>query len=771
MTEIVAVKAKDLDSGQNARISYRLSEESSVFGIHTASGSIFVKSVFDREKIAEYHILVIATDHGQPQLSSNATVQIKVLDVNDNSPICPTAAAATFTIAEDSDSGAVFGRVIASDPDEGLNGSLTYRLQVEDVNFAIKNNGELVLKRKLSSKELKKETRLSVIVLDRNGDSLARSVICPVRVVGVKAHSKVKFLEPVDRVIRHVFSQKSSVVRNNRLIKEECGSGCLLKVLNATNVAKWDIEKSDISRNFEIQNNTLRTSAHFNEAAIEDSRTLSVTAFDVNDRKRQITFTIRTAPNSRISPKQGEKTTVVRISKTARVGSRLATISKNRDSKSIWRLENETDMFYLDGVSSTLYLASSFRRTRDASYQLKVLEMMAPDYIHIEQHDLFVEVEPENLHWPRFPDCPQFFTVKENEPTGSMIGKVPGFDEDEGSAGQLSYSIVQGPLGLFSVDPDTAEILLTRPLRWEKDLSLFIVVEAEDNFRDITKRKRSRCVVFIDVEDINDHAPQFISSSNITVDADFVDGDIIHYVIANDEDDGQNAKITYTIIDGNMDDAFVIDPNSGSGWPHLELFSYFISDEDMLQLADDGKLLMMKKLMPGNYTYFVIATKSEQMADWASVDLTITGGNQYPPRISPSSCGNLTIRENVAAERLTRIYAHDQDDGADGEIFYKIVGKLTFKLTERCSPSSKRVMDSERVEPHSFTTERDILPTISLILAAHLLCICLFLCVFRSYAMRKTHIDERLSVCMCVSVCSQSLCTDFSSRDLQKLQG
>lgn len=43
-----------------------------------------------------------------------------------------------------------------------------------------------------------------------------------------------------------------------------------------------------------------------------------------------------------------------------------------------------------------------------------------------------------------------------------------GYDADEGVGGQLSYSIVQGPLGLFSVDPDTSEILLTRSLHWEK---------------------------------------------------------------------------------------------------------------------------------------------------------------------------------------------------------------------------------------------------------------------------------------------------------------
>lgn len=65
MADILTVKARDLDSGQNARISYRLSKENSDFGIHAASGNVFVKSLLDRETIAEYRLLVIAADHGR----------------------------------------------------------------------------------------------------------------------------------------------------------------------------------------------------------------------------------------------------------------------------------------------------------------------------------------------------------------------------------------------------------------------------------------------------------------------------------------------------------------------------------------------------------------------------------------------------------------------------------------------------------------------------------------------------------------------------------
>ncbi|VBB28755.1 unnamed protein product [Acanthocheilonema viteae] len=729
MTDILTIQAKDLDSEQNGRISYRLSEANHHFGIHPVIGNIFVKATLDRETIAEHRLLVIASDQGKPELFSQATVHVKILDVNDNSPSCPTVN--SFMLTDDIDVGEIFEKVIATDPDEGLNGSLSYRLQVEDVSFAIQENGELFVKRKLSEKDYRKESRLSVIVLDRNGDIQARSTTCQIRIIIGKIHSKVKFLEPMDRIIK---------------IDEKCTSGRLLKVLNATDVARWEIEMSDISGNFEILNNTLRTSAYFNAASIKDSRTLSVIAFDNDGRQKQITFIISTSTLE--MSHLGDKTTLIRIPKTTPIGSKLVTLNNEQISEAFWHLQNETDAFYLDSTTSTLYLTTNLRWTRDKSYLLKVQKRNPQDYYQVEQQNVYIEVEPANIHWPKFSNCPRFFTIKENEPTGSIIGRVSAEDAEEDIGKQLSYSIVEGSTDLFSIDPDTAEILLIRSLHWRQDLSLFLVVEVEDNYRDVTKR--SHCAVFIDVEDTNDHQPQFLSSQKITIDNDFIDGDVIHHVVAVDDDAGDNAKITYALIDGNVDDAFLIDPNTGtlvlrhrfngernvrirasdngvplkyaeknitvkfdsdrrqwrffpqrkyfismnstatpgtvlfdfleirSDWPHMKLFSYFVSENDALQLSDDGKLILLKEITSGKYDWLVIASGGERLVDWASVHLSVISANHYPPRISSSSCGNLTIRENIAAKHLTRIYAWDEDDGNDGEIFYRIV--VFFKL-------------------------------------------------------------------------------------------
>lgn len=63
------------------------------------------------------------------------------------------------------------------------------------------------MKKKPSTSELYKEHRLSVIVLDRNGDNQSRSTVCTVHVNIEKAVSKVKFTEPVNHMIRFVLNR------------------------------------------------------------------------------------------------------------------------------------------------------------------------------------------------------------------------------------------------------------------------------------------------------------------------------------------------------------------------------------------------------------------------------------------------------------------------------------------------------------------------------------------------------------------------------------
>ncbi|XP_037944011.1 cadherin-89D-like, partial [Teleopsis dalmanni] len=82
------VLAVDLDYGENANVSYSLSELDLPFKIKTLSGVIKIMGTLDREVRAKYNFQVIAMDNAEPlyRMSSTVEVEVNVLDLNDNKP-------------------------------------------------------------------------------------------------------------------------------------------------------------------------------------------------------------------------------------------------------------------------------------------------------------------------------------------------------------------------------------------------------------------------------------------------------------------------------------------------------------------------------------------------------------------------------------------------------------------------------------------------------------------------------------------------------------
>lgn len=92
-TSIIQVVASDSDSGPNGDISYSILPESDPYGHFAVSGAgvVTVARPLDRETVAGYELVVMATDRGTPPLSGSVTVRLPLLDVNDNGPELETA--------------------------------------------------------------------------------------------------------------------------------------------------------------------------------------------------------------------------------------------------------------------------------------------------------------------------------------------------------------------------------------------------------------------------------------------------------------------------------------------------------------------------------------------------------------------------------------------------------------------------------------------------------------------------------------------------------
>uniref|UniRef100_A0A6Q2WXN6 Uncharacterized protein n=1 Tax=Esox lucius TaxID=8010 RepID=A0A6Q2WXN6_ESOLU len=87
-SSVARLSASDSDSGQNKEVTYSILQESDPLGQFSIdqSGLVTVASPLDRETAAQHHLVILATDHGSPALTGSTTIQLALLDINDNGP-------------------------------------------------------------------------------------------------------------------------------------------------------------------------------------------------------------------------------------------------------------------------------------------------------------------------------------------------------------------------------------------------------------------------------------------------------------------------------------------------------------------------------------------------------------------------------------------------------------------------------------------------------------------------------------------------------------
>lgn len=124
-TPVVKVEARDLDSGENGRISYSLISSDGYFKIDPVTGQISTEKELDSERNQKHTLTVMARDHGSPVKSSTTTLAIAVTDVNDNAPMFQRPKYEQ-NVKEDVAIGTAILRVRAVDADVGSTNRMVY---------------------------------------------------------------------------------------------------------------------------------------------------------------------------------------------------------------------------------------------------------------------------------------------------------------------------------------------------------------------------------------------------------------------------------------------------------------------------------------------------------------------------------------------------------------------------------------------------------------------------------------------------------------------
>uniref|UniRef100_A0AAY4DHK2 Cadherin domain-containing protein n=1 Tax=Denticeps clupeoides TaxID=299321 RepID=A0AAY4DHK2_9TELE len=189
-TFITSPSASDADMNENGRITYSLVDSKGEGGraysavtINPVTGEIHSSRSFNYEEIKAFQLHVQATDAGVPQLSSNVTVNVFVLDENDNSPVIlppysGQGSVSTENVPYSAEAGYFVAKIRAVDADSGYNALLSYHISEPRGNSLFRigtSSGEIRTKRRMSDNDLK--THPLLILVSDSGEPSQTSTV------------------------------------------------------------------------------------------------------------------------------------------------------------------------------------------------------------------------------------------------------------------------------------------------------------------------------------------------------------------------------------------------------------------------------------------------------------------------------------------------------------------------------------------------------------------------------------------------------------------
>ncbi|XP_033621772.1 cadherin EGF LAG seven-pass G-type receptor 1, partial [Fukomys damarensis] len=193
-TSIATISATDEDTGENARITYVLEDPVPQFRIDPNTGTIYTMTELDYEDQAAYTLAITARDNGIPQKSDTTSLEILILDANDNVPrfLRDFYQGSVF---EDAPPSTSVLQVSATDRDSGPNGRLLYTFQGGDDghgDFYIEPTSGVIRTQRRLDRENVAVYNLRALAVDRGSPAaLSASVEIQVTVLDINDNPPV----------------------------------------------------------------------------------------------------------------------------------------------------------------------------------------------------------------------------------------------------------------------------------------------------------------------------------------------------------------------------------------------------------------------------------------------------------------------------------------------------------------------------------------------------------------------------------------------------
>lgn len=269
---------------------------------------------------------------------------------------------------------------------------------------------------------------------------------------------------------------------------------------------------------------------------------------------------------------------------------------------------------------------------------------------------VIIHVIDENDNNPQFTNATFTFSIAENEPVDSFVGKLTATDRDIGRNAELIFMLsnVQND---FTVDPRNGFIKTLHEFDREALVQStgqnFITLEATVTDNGLARLK-DKVKVKIFITDVNDHAPQFLRAPyKVQVSEGSSIGSQLVRVYTFDADEGLNGDVFYLISDGNDGGKFAIDEATGQLTLVKSLDRETTSSYKLTIVAHD-------------------AAATDRLSASTTISIDVLDENDDAPEFVQTDSKISVIETTPIGTELIKFRATDSDLGVNSQLTYSI---------------------------------------------------------------------------------------------------
>ncbi|XP_077987920.1 protocadherin Fat 4-like [Glandiceps talaboti] len=644
----VAAEDGDWDGGLDGQFFFSLSP-GTTFMIDENTGVIRPKVPLDRETANSYTVTVTVTDRGTMARSATVGIAFTITDENDNKPECaPTQV--TITKAENSATGDLYDIEIGCDDnDGGVNEELYYVIADVDGSptstlFSIDSDGLLTLDSTLDY-ETAESHAITVHIYDGGVPSLSSTVVVNVIVTPVNEFDPV--LSPS---VSTTIDIPSSTVIN----------GVIFDVDATDQDAGEDVffSFSGTSSKFRINPRTGEIYL-ISAVATGDTYSLDVQATDngVNPatKSTSMTLTINVVSSDNNPPEFDRRAyfgTVPENASPSQLVEALTVTDPDGDGVTLTITGGNVGNVFGVNINDEVIIADSTNLDAETLDRYILTVKAEDDGIPplTASASVIVVVTHTNDNAPQFAQSSYTASVSEDAEADTTVIRVTAFDDDDGSNGDVKYTITSGDFGSFGIDEKSGDIVVIDSLDAEtKSVYTLNVVATDDGTTILT----GSTVVTVYVTDINDENPYCHPDfEEINVQENTLVDTVIGSLNCNDG--GGGTHLFYYIIDGNDYNTFEI--------PMVNVPDIVVRFSPDYEEKQSYQLLIR-----------VVDDGSPPVSSTATVYANILGVNEFKPQFLQNPI-DVSVSEHLnIGDTVTTLSASDNDLGKDGEFTYSIL--------------------------------------------------------------------------------------------------